>query len=109
MNRRNFFNKLGLGVVATLLAPKVLAQDKPKYIAGCDPIGGDSKGGSMLVAKHEGEYSLTMDDWTPPAIGNGELRIKRNGAYVLGDVFKSYNKTWIAYRYDGKYYYCLEQ
>jgi hypothetical protein len=41
MNRKDFFKKLGLGAMAIVVAPKVLADNSPyesKYIVGCDPI-----------------------------------------------------------------------
>lgn len=107
MNRKDFFKKLGLGAVTILVAPKVLAEtkvDKPKYIAGCDPIGLNTRDIAGVKIWHNENGAVFYNKRN-----ESTLRIVRNGFYYIGDIIKSYDKTWIVWYYDDDYYYCIPQ
>lgn len=110
MNRKDFFKKLGLGAMAVIVAPKVLAEtkvDETKYIVGGDPISeGNSKMGYIVDVRH---YPFTPEDCYPLPVKNGFLRVKRSGFYCIGDVFTVFGMKWVATHYDGEYLYCIPQ
>jgi hypothetical protein len=110
MTRKEFFNRLGIGVAVTIIAPKVIkvSSYESKYIAGADPY--KTTGGiwpHLTEKARLAKYPLTPAE---SYRANEVIKIHKLHGITLNDIIQTpRDGQYVVMNADGEYFYAYKR